>query len=243
MKIGNPAYKQLNQIQDSYLRMVYSCPPSTPIPSLRALAGVWDMQHKVALEKICLVTTILHRREDDNYARQLLEEELAQSWQGITKEVQELCNGMGLADATKKYLTRLETKEALEFHHLQVLKQEMEGKSKCDNIRNIDLRKMQEFMKEKSLENSRLEVLWLTNMVDTRMTMKGKYEEPYTCPHCSDGLQTGALESPLHLMSCKAYEDLRQGIDPELDHKERPCYLRKVIKRRKELESKLGRRK
>ena len=85
MKIGNPAYKQLNQIQDSYLRMVYSCPPSTPIPSLRALAGVWDMQQKVALEKICLVTTILHRREDHKFARELLEEELSQGWPGITK--------------------------------------------------------------------------------------------------------------------------------------------------------------
>ena len=53
--IGKPAFKQLNQLQDSYLRMVYSCPPSTPIPSLRALAGIWDLEHKVALEKVCLV--------------------------------------------------------------------------------------------------------------------------------------------------------------------------------------------
>ena len=176
VKIGNPAVKQLNQIQDSYLRMVYSCPPSTPIPSLRALAGVWDMQHKVALEKICLVATILHGREDDNYARELLEEELAQGWPGITKEVEELCNVMGLEDATKKYLTRSEVKDSLEFHHSQVLKQEMKGKSKCDDICNRDLRKMQDFIKEKSLENSRLEVLWLTHMIDTRQTMKGKYK-------------------------------------------------------------------
>ena len=78
--------------------------PSTPIPSLRALAGVWDMQHKVALEKICLITTILHRREDDNYARELLEEELFQGWLGITQEVQEICKEMGLPDGTKKVL-------------------------------------------------------------------------------------------------------------------------------------------
>ena len=59
------------------------------------------------------------------------------------------------------------------------------------------------------------------------LTMKGKYKEPYTCPHCSDGLE--AIESPLQLMSCKGYEDFRQGIDPELDQKERPGYLGKVI--------------
>ena len=79
-------------------------------------------------------------------------------------------------------------------------------------------------------------------MIDTRKTIKVKYKEPYTCPHCSDGLEAGAIESPLHLMSCKAYEDLRQGIDPTLDQKERPGYLRKVISRRKDLELKLLRR-
>jgi hypothetical protein len=38
--IGKEAFKQLNQLQDSYLRMTYSCPPSTPLPALRALAGL-----------------------------------------------------------------------------------------------------------------------------------------------------------------------------------------------------------
>ena len=90
--------------------------------------------------------------------------------------------------------------DALDFLHLQLVKRDMEEKSKCDRICNKDLRKMQSFMIEKSLENSRLEVLWLTNMIDTRTTMKGKYKEPYNCPHCSDGLEAGTLESPLHLI-------------------------------------------
>ena len=147
---------------------------------------------------------------------------------------------MGLPDATEKHLYRKEVKEAMSYHHLKVIKEEMEGKSKCDQICNEDLRKMQPFKLDKSLENSRLEVLWLTSMVDTRTSMKGKYKEPYTCPHCSDGWEAGTLESPLHLMTCKAYEEYRQGIDPELNQKERPGYLRKVISRRKVLESKLN---
>ena len=36
---GKIAFKQLNLLQNSYLRMVYACPPSTPVPALRALAG------------------------------------------------------------------------------------------------------------------------------------------------------------------------------------------------------------
>ena len=76
-------------------------------------------------------------------------------------------------------------------------------------------------------------------MFDTRTTMKAKYNKQYHCPHCSDGRQSGTLESPLHLMECQAYAELRHGINPELVQQERPGYLRKVIARRKELEAKL----
>ena len=93
-------------------------------------------------------------------------------------------------------------------------------------------------MNDKSLENARLEVLWLTNMVDTRTSMKGKYKK-YSCPHCREGVNEGVLESPQHLMQCEAYRDLRKGINPEEDQLDRPSYLRNVIKMRKELESKL----
>jgi hypothetical protein len=130
-------------------------------------------------------------------------------------------------------------KEAIGLHNLTVIKKEMEGKSKCDSIRNLDFRKIQDFMKDKSLENSRMEILWLTNMLDTRTTMKGKYKNGYQCPHCSDGMIRGTLESPSHLMQCEAYRDLRQGINPDDLQKDRPGYLRNVIARRKELEAKL----
>ena len=80
--------------------MTLSCPPSTPLPALRALSGLWDMEHKVAMEKVCLVTTILHNRDKMNYARELMMEELSMGWGGITQEVQNICKEMGLKDAT-----------------------------------------------------------------------------------------------------------------------------------------------
>ena len=237
---GKPAFRQLNLLQNSYLRMVYSCPPSTPIPALRALAGLWDIEHKVALEKVCLVTTVMNNRKESNYTRELLEEELLHSWPGITQEVRAICQEMKFPDATQQFVSRQEAKEEMNFHQLSTLKREMEGKSKCDKIYNQDLRKMQVFMQDKSLENARMEVLWLTDMIDTRSTMKGKYNKKYTCPHCQEGRDLGTIETPLHLMSCQAYLNLREGISPEEDFKDRAGYLRKVISRRKELELKLG---
>ena len=94
-------------------------------------------------------------------------------------------------------------------------------------------------MKDKSLENLRMAILWLTNMIDTRTTMKGKYRHGYNCPHCEEGVSKGTLESTGHLIQCQAYVDLRHGINQYCIQCDRAVYLRKVIARKKELEAKL----
>ena len=94
-------------------------------------------------------------------------------------------------------------------------------------------------MTEKSLENSRLEFLWLTDMLDSRTTMSKKYSSPY-CPHCAAGQVLGAVESPQHWLTCEAYMEFRDGVDPELVRKDRVTYLRKVISKRKVLEKRLN---
>ena len=119
---GKQAFRQLNLLKDSYLRMTYSCPPSTTIPALQALAGVWYIEHKVALEKVCLTTTILHCRERNNYAKELLEEELFHGWPGMTKEVQNICTEIGLPDATRQYVSRAQAKKVIENHNHRTVK-------------------------------------------------------------------------------------------------------------------------
>ena len=99
---------------------------------------------------------------------------------------------------------------------------------------------MQPYMKNKSLEQSRVEFLWQTDMLDTRSTMKARYpKNMYNCPHCIEGRSVGVIETPSHLMLCRAYEDLRYGKDPELVVEDRAPYLLKVVLRRKELEEQL----
>ena len=55
-------------------------------------------------------------------------------------------------------------------------------------------------------------------MIDTRTTVKGKYEkDKYNCHHCREGRKDGVLETPSHLLSdCTAYSDLRERVNPEL---------------------------
>ena len=126
-------------------------------------------------------------------------------------------------------------------HHLIEIRKEMEPLSKMNGIKNMDTRQMQEYMKNKSLENSRLEFIWETNMIETRWNMKGNYKkDDYQCPPCWAGSQPGgSQETSAHLLVCRAYSDLREGLQPEFDLEDRASYLRKVITRRKLLEQQL----
>ena len=164
------------------------------------------------------------------------------NWEGITREAREACSRIGLPDVTKKYISREDIKEAIMYDNMSVVKGEMQSEKykKLDKIKYTDCRYMQPYMREKSLEDSRLEFLWQTNMLDTRTTMPGRYGRKKTCPHCPAGQEEGQEESPDHLLVCQAYSSLREGMDPELVRRDRVVYLRQVIKVRKDLESKLN---
>ena len=124
---------------------------------------------------------------------------------------------------------------------MKCAKEKMEPLEKCTAIRKRDCRFVQPYMYQKSLEQSRLEFLWDTSMIDTRTTMKGKYvKNQYNCPHCREGREEGTLETPDHILTtCSAYSDLREGLNPEAILEDWASVLRSVIKRRKELEIKL----
>ena len=107
----------------------------------------------------------------------MLEEQLRQGWPGLTAEVREICVKVGLPDATKVYLNRKDVLKIMEYHSMKVAKEEMGEKKKCRALKRIDLRKMQSYILQKSLSDSKMEFLWKTDMLDSRSTMKGKYNK------------------------------------------------------------------
>ena len=239
VKMSKEAFKKLNKFQNQFLRMIYACPPSTPLPALRSQAGMLGMEERIWLEKISLVAVIMHQTEPQNHSRQILEEQVLMGWEGLAKEAKELCGKLGLPDVTKRVIHREEIKSAVACYNLKTIKEEMAPYQKLDKIKNRDCRKMEPYMSEKSLEDSRLEFLWLTDMLDTRTTMPGKYKRQLFCPHCSAGRALGATETPDHFLRCDAYREFREGVDPELNQRDRARYLRNVIRKREELEKKL----
>ena len=201
VKLEKEDIKKLNDIFHEFLRNIYSCPPSTPLPALRSQAGMVSIEYLVYREKICLVSKLLHRTEPGNYARQVLEEQIMMGWEGIAKEARELCDMLGLPDIAKKDIHREDVTMAMKYHHLKKVKEEMKPYSKMEKLIHKDCTKMEEYMTEKSLEDARLEFKWQTGMLDSRVKKKAMYKNshfPVCCPHCPKGRSVDAPKSPAH---------------------------------------------
>ena len=235
VEISQKSIDKLDELQNLFCRLVYACPGSTPKPALRGEAALLDMTHRVWLEKVCLVTRVLFEYEEEpSYARDLLAEQLAMGWDGLTREVEEICGKVGLPNACRQYISREQVLDHIQVSNLKKLKSDMEGLSKLEDIKNQDLRKPQNYMNLISLEDARLEFRWRTGMLDNRGCM-GKRYSGKVCPHCQDGVE----ETSLHWLSCQAYLPLRQGLDPLLIVEDRVKYLRRVQEMRKDLERRL----
>ena len=190
------------------------------------------------LEKICLVTRIMNQEDiEDSYAKEILKEQMAMGWEGLTKEVMQMCEEIGLPNPCTVFLNRQEVSEAVMYSHLKILKKEY-SMEKLRHLQNTDIRYMQKYMAQVSLENSRLEFRYRTRMLDTRADMGKRYSFKY-CPHCPAGRQEGVLENSHHWLECSAYKDLRIGVDPENILGDRTIYLRRVQLLREHLEKTL----
>ena len=191
-------------------------------------------------QKVSLVTKILHGTSDqeENYAREILQEQLNNGWDGLTKEVREICEQVGLPDACQQYVSKEEVEEAMRMSNARELKKQMEGLSKLENMMEADLRYCQDYIKSMSVEDARLEFRWRTGMLDNRANMGRRYSGK-TCPHCEDGREDGAIESSRHWLLCEAYTELRSGLDPEDNVDHRVVFLRRVQLHRLQLEKDL----
>ena len=186
------------------------------------------------IEKVCLVTRIMHMMNEESYAKEILKEQMAMKWDGLSKEVTEICEKVGLRNACTVFVDRKTVTEAVMYSHLKVLKEEY-SMEKLKHLKDQDLRYMQPYMKRASLEDARLEFRYRVNMLDNRASMGKRYKFKY-CPHCPAGRDEGVIESSQHWMECAAYTELRRGLDPEGSLPDRLKFIRSVQILRIELE-------
>ena len=85
------------------------------------------------------------------------------NWEGLAKD---LCKRLGFPVVTQKYIPREDIKSAVIYNNVKTVKEEIAPIKKLSLIMYRDCREMAGYMKDKSLEYSRLEFLLLTDMLE-----------------------------------------------------------------------------
>ena len=117
------------------------------------------------------------------------------------------------------------------------LKKELEGSQKLQEVKNENFREVQEYFKDKSIENSRMAFKVRCKMVpDIPGNFSSKYkkqgEQGLVCAYC----QEGEIMSQSHCLECPAWEDLREGL--ELSKiSDMVKFFRNLLKERAKLEA------
>ena len=105
-------------------------------------------------------------------------------WPGLAREVQEICQAVGLSDATASN-TRLDkdaVKEAIRSNHLKHLKEEMTSK-KLKKMKTTDMRRRRDYTKL-SVEECRMAFRLEVYQFECRANMLTRYGRDLRCRAC-----------------------------------------------------------
>ena len=129
--------KQLNSLQNWFLRLMLQVGPGAPLSSLLWETGLLDMGLLVWIEKVML---ILHIRnlEPSAIASKVYEEQKRENWPGLAKETQEICEELKIENVNttnqnKKTYRKIVT-EACHKLNEERLRKNAENKDKCKRI-------------------------------------------------------------------------------------------------------------
>ena len=180
----------------------------------------------------------LKKAGENTLFNEIFEEQLFLTLPGLTKEVKEICQEIGIADICSEEVVEEEVEEAISVHHLKSLKKEMESKWKCRNLINTDMRKSQKFITTLNLEACCIGIRILTYMIKCAGNMRRLYVGREECIMCA--LESGVHgpnhhETQAHMEICGGYEHLKQGRDL-YKFEDKISYFQDALKLREETE-------
>jgi hypothetical protein len=222
--INNKQVDRLEAIQETYIRLMLEVPVSTPKVALRAETGLLSMKHRIWSEKVNLVLAL--RRMENGLAKEVLEEQIQFGWPGLAKEVEEICNEIGVPNANVNILSKNSINLALRNHdRTDMFEKLAKGYKKLDKIKGDDPTKPKEYMERKSISDCRLIFRMRTEMIKIKDNMKNNYKgDLVNCDVC----EMRVPESQTHVMLCAGYEQLRVGKDMGTDG-DLVIYFREVL--------------
>ena len=137
--IKEKSVKQLDALQNMFVKTLLHLPDSTPSLALRAITGMRGMLWRIWEEKLLLVLAI-RRLEEHTLAREMFEQQVAEGLPGLSEEAARICQEIMIPNVCKEDVSKEEIKEAILNHHHADLKRKMADKEKCKELLKVDLR-------------------------------------------------------------------------------------------------------
>ena len=217
VEISNETVEILDDTQNYFVRVLLQIPESTLKPSLLSETGLMSMKQRIWSRKLMFVNT-LKNMSDRTLAKQILNEQVKRGWPGLARETRELCQALGLPDIIKERISKPKwenmVKKAVLESHEEELMAEVQSKRKLEGIIDEDM-KRKDYFKQKSLEGTRMLFRIRTRMLDLKANFKNKpafRKDGWVCDGCKKEVETSG-----HVMSCQAYELIREGKDLSTD--------------------------
>ena len=106
------------------------------------------------------------QQSGETLAKEVLEEQTLMGFPGLAVEAAEICEEIGIPNIIEEEVSKREINDAIFWHNQKSIKEEMESLKKCKYIKNMDLRRRQEFMEDFNLEQCRMMMRISTMMVE-----------------------------------------------------------------------------
>ena len=174
------------------------------------------MKHRIWQQKLCLMLK-LNRQSEQSLSRMILEEQRANNWPGLSKEVADICEQLQIPDLNDNDfdISVGSIKEAVMEHHDNELKEKIKSSEKMEKVKDDDFSQVQEYLKGKSIENTRMAFKIRCNMVqDIKGNFTSKYkrlggEEALLCQDCD----CREIQTQSHCLVCPKWEEIRTGLE------------------------------
>ena len=192
--------EMLEELQELFWRTILQVPRGTPRVMFRAETGCMSMRSRIWKMKLLLASRIV--RQEGSLANKVYTEQVKMGWSGLAKEVAEIGKKIGIKDT--ELSMKEEVEEAVFNHNYKEMKEEICKYDKLKDIKDEDLREGQEYMKEKSLDKSRMAFRIRTKMVKkVKMNFKNSFKGNLKCEEC----EMEAEETQAHMMECPGWRE------------------------------------
>ena len=218
MEIKEKEEYTCDKLQEMFWKFMFNVSESCPRIALRADTRMIGMKHRIWLQKLSLMLKI-NNQSQPSLSRMILEEQRSNNWPGLSKEVTAICEKIQIPDLNENDfdITAGAIKEAVLEHHDDELRDKIKRFEKMEHIKDEDFSQVQDYLKQKSIENTRTAFKIRCSMVeDIKGNFKSKYrrnggEEALLCQDCD----CGEIQTQSHCLVCPKWEDIRTGLEME----------------------------